>query len=224
MNEARCFIPSEVIDQESFNKYLAVFLPGEALEPQRALIREEYDCQVRFNGSFADCVGAIIEHLVFTCNTRYLADAFLDKTYAMQYGFPANSTALHGVDLIPLFTSTFEEAKAFLIELGFNEWLAEQYAELLIKTVAPVYPKFFASFGISGDPNTLLESPPLTWSHVDGSDDILSGVVTVQGGDSTDDAFIHASDERNTRSICSFWQRIAGSIAEDFGNKGREEL
>lgn len=224
MNESGPFVPTEVVDQTSFDQYLAFFLPGEALEPQRSLIKVEYDCETRFNGDFRACTGAIIEHLAITCNTRYLADAFPGKTYAMQYGFPVDISALHGVDLVPLFTNNVEEAEDLLIQLGLDENLADAYAKWLTRTITPAYHKFFASFGVSGDPNTLPITPPLTWSPADGNGDALSGVVRVRGGLAEPDAFTHVSDDRNTRSICSFWQDIAGLIVEDSGDQRREEL
>lgn len=226
MNESGPFVPRKIVDRESFDAYLAEFLPGGERELQRSLIRQKYDCEKIFNGDFRACAGAIIEHLVITCNTRYLADAFSGKTYAMQYGFPWDTLAFHGADLIPLFTNNFEEAKALLLALPeMTEEAAEAYAGWITNELAPIYPKFFASFGVCGNPNKLLESPPLTWSHVDGNNDALSNVVRVQlGGAEPNNTFHHVSDERNTRSICSFWQDIAEGIAEGSSDQRREEL
>ncbi|EFY85925.1 hypothetical protein J3459_017348 [Metarhizium acridum] len=227
MNESGPFVPKEVVDRESFDRYLAEFLPGEALEPQRSRIKGEYDCEARFNGDFRACAGAIIEHLVITCNTRYLADAYPGKTYAMQYAFPLDEVASHGADLIPLFTNDFEEAKSFLLALdlpGMTEEMAALYAGWLTNAVTSTYQGYYASFGVSGDPNTLLESPPLEWSPVDGSDDALSRVLRVQLGGTPEDSFHHVSDERNTKKICSFWKEIAESIAASAGDQTRGEL
>ncbi|KAH0593181.1 hypothetical protein MHUMG1_09183 [Metarhizium humberi] len=82
-NESGPFILKGIVDQASFDKYLAEFLPGDALEPQRSLIKKEYDCQAVFDGDFQACAGAVIERLVIICNTWYLADAYPDKTCAM---------------------------------------------------------------------------------------------------------------------------------------------
>ncbi|KAK9445378.1 carboxylesterase family protein [Metarhizium brunneum] len=169
-NESGPFILKGIVDQAPFDKYLAEFLPGDALDPQRSLIEQEYDCQAVFDGDFQACAGAVIEHLFITCNTRYLADAYPDKTYAMQYAFPLDQFASHGVDLIPLFANDFEEAKAFLLALdleGITEQMAEIYAGWLTHAVTLTYQGFYASFDVSGDPNTLLESAPLKWSPVD---------------------------------------------------------
>lgn len=98
------------------------------------------------------------------------------------------------MDLIPLFTNDFEEAKAFLLALdleGITEQMAETYAGWLINAVTLTCQGFYASFGVSGDPNTLLESAPLKWPPVDGGGDAHSGVVRVQVGGSPEEAFHH---------------------------------
>lgn len=129
--------------------------------------------------------------------------------------------------LDPTCTNDFEEAKAFLLALdleGMTGKMAETYAGWLMNAVTLTYQGFYASFGVPGDPNTLLESAPLKWSPVDGGGDAHSGVIRVQVGGSPEEAFHHVVNEHNTRSICSFWQDIARLIAENAGQQTRGEL
>lgn len=145
----------------------------------------------------------------------------------MQYAFPLDQFASHGVDLIPLFANDFEEAKAFLLALdleGMRGQMAEMYAGWLTNAATLTYQGFYASFDVSGDANTLLESAPLKWSPVDGGGDAHSGVIRVQMGSSPEEAFHHVVNEHNARSICSFLQDIAWLIAENAGQQTRGEL
>ncbi|KAK8915145.1 hypothetical protein VCV18_010690 [Metarhizium anisopliae] len=46
--------------------------------------------------------------------------------------------------------------------------MAEMYSGWLTNAATLTYQGFYASFDVSGDPNTLLKSAPLKWSPVDG--------------------------------------------------------
>jgi len=173
-----------------------------------------------YNGSYSNCIAAIIRDASFTCNTRDLYSAYPEKSHMMRYGFPIDLFARHAADLIALFSNSHAEAVELLVEnkIPGGKLVAKYYANLLINTrVAQAYQTFFASFAISGgDPNTL-EMPTVDggdapkWPVADGNGDELKNVLTVQMP-SGQPGFVLGPDDQNKKKACAFWTKIAGEV------------
>ncbi|OTA77502.1 hypothetical protein M434DRAFT_38634 [Hypoxylon sp. CO27-5] len=208
-NEPHSFTPVSVTDQSSFDHFLAIFLPGTGLAPQRDAIKRRYRC----GNDFKACIAVIIRDASFTCNTRDLFNSYPKKSYMMEYAFPTDSYAYHASDLVPLFTNDFGETRDLLYNQGVGYGWAVAYAALLGKEVRSSYQNYFASFALAGDPSTLEPVPPVPWEVANGHQDELSGVMKVFATwKFWKPAFGHIEDNQNSRSTCSFWTCIANEI------------
>ncbi|KOS18396.1 Lipase 1 [Escovopsis weberi] len=152
-NETSSFVPKHINHKTAFETLLGIFLPGHILDKERADILDQYDCVGKFNSDYKTCMDGLVEHLVFTCNTRFLIDAFPQKTYAMQHAFPDKEHAIHGSDMVPLFSNQDSETKALLSQANLTWWQKTQHIVVSEVTFSSRYKKFFASFAVSGDPN-----------------------------------------------------------------------
>ncbi|KAE9369165.1 carboxylesterase family protein [Stipitochalara longipes BDJ] len=222
-NEAYLFVLKGVDSEEDFNDYLALFLPGDDLSPQRDAIRQQYDCIADFDGNFTACVKDVIQDLSFTCNTRQLFDSYPEISFMMEYAFPSPSLAVHASDLIPLFMNSMAEAVSLLEFSGLSKSDAYTYAGIL-SIIAPRYQNYFASFALSGDPNSLPFRPTIDWPIADGSNDKLSRVMKVGLPSVEKNAFQLGSDDQNSKSKCNFWIDIAKSIDSTFATAAAETL
>ena len=213
LNETASFIPKCVTSNDTFNEFLAIFLPGKNLEHVRQEITQQYDCEKDFGGDYRACIAEVIRDASFTCNTRDLFNAYPDKSHMMRYGFPISKKAYHASDLLALFSNTHAEVVQLL-----NSTL---YADELINTnVSTAFQTYFASFALSGDPNSL-PLPPVTYGHApewpvaDGTGDNLTNVLQVKAWI----PFLHPKpftldtpDDQNSNTTCNFWTNIAKEI------------
>lgn len=134
----------------------------------------------------------------------------------MEYAYPLPALAVHASDLIPLFMNSKDEALKLLELFGTTGFEAQIYVDMLTTLVTPRYQNYFASFALSGDPNALPFSPPLTWPVADGSGDKLSNIMRVQAP-LGQQPFVLGSDDENSKSKCDFWTNIAKSIVSGAG-------
>lgn len=216
------FTPKHVIDEKTFDSFLASFLPGAAAQQQA--IKQHYDCKTAFKGDWNKCVGTIIRDASFTCNTRNLYDAFPDKTYMMRYAFPVKDAAHHGSDMVPLFTTNATEAKHMLVKNGMDEDQAETYSNYLFFNYIPrAYRRYFASFAVSGgNPNLLRQANRAPeWPLADGSEgNHMTNVMSVELVNLFESAFkTRITDKQNAKDTCEFWTKMAGEIV---GTKGAD--
>ncbi|XXH04130.1 hypothetical protein Hte_010542 [Hypoxylon texense] len=212
-NEAMLFTPN-ISTSEEFDEFLHEFLPSESLENEITAIKEKYTCT---DGDYLQCLATVIRDSMFTCNTRDLFDAFPKMSYMMRYEFPNAGFAVHATDLIPLFVNSRQEIVDLLNSLlkeSADKWwvklVVEGYATLL-DHIPKIYQNYFASFALTGDPNTGLVEPEVPWPIADGSGDELSGVLNI-GLKEWDRNIDTISDDQNAKSICSFWTEIADNI------------
>ncbi|KAK5989658.1 Secreted lipase [Cladobotryum mycophilum] len=209
-NESEAFIPKGIDTEEKFDAFLYTFLPGEMLAPQRQQIKEKYDCEKTFPGNYKACLGLIVQHAAFTCNTRYMFEAYPEKSYMMEYAYPSDVLGSHGSDLIPLFTSNMLQAQAFLEKMGVGKVQAAIYAAALHAQVAPDYTKYLASFAISKDPNDWDE--PTTWPLAKDVNGKISNALRVQTPTLFRKTFALTEDKQNTKDDCDFWRTLAEEI------------
>ncbi|RSL47016.1 hypothetical protein CEP51_015837 [Fusarium floridanum] len=185
MNELPSLALKGIASEEGFKRFLATFLPGAKFESQRQQIVERYNCKDLFNGDYPLCMATAIRDIAFTCNNRDLYSAYPNKSYMMQYGFPFPILSNHASDLIPFFANSFNETLDQMNRTLGEPW-ASIYTEKLINTnLAAAYQTYFASFALSGDPNSQ-SLPPVNgrqapeWPIADDSRDELANVLKVQ--------------------------------------------
>ncbi|KAK7229406.1 hypothetical protein V2G26_001576 [Clonostachys chloroleuca] len=234
-NEQYSFIPKYVNNEETFNTFLGLFLPGDDLATQRQKIRNQYDCRKDYDSNWKRCIGVVIRDASFTCNTRDLFTAYSGKSYMLRYAFPLKEVAVHASDLIALFANSQAEAKTLLLKSTdqINEFFAGIYADRLVNSgISEAYQTYLASFAMSGDPNTLGHPgvygvPSPTWPKADGSGNDLKDVLSVQMP-SGQAAFTFITDEQNTKPACAFWTNLAQEIVlaqrKNKDEVGRDEL
>ncbi|TWU72872.1 hypothetical protein ED733_003753 [Metarhizium rileyi] len=212
-NESAAFNPQGIENEKDFDRFLVTFLPGDSLVSQRAEIKGFYDCPKTHGGNYSACLETVIRDAVFTCNTRYLFQAYPDRSYMMDYAFATRETGLHGVDLIPLFTNSVAEAKAFLEQMKVKPTLAAIYASTLRLSIAPNFIKYLASFVVTGSPNGAGVSP--LWQRAEETDGgILEDVLKVKGVYASE-KFQLGTDDQNTRETCDFWHKIATEVVHE---------
>ncbi|KAM3081196.1 hypothetical protein ACMFMG_005151 [Clarireedia jacksonii] len=216
LNETASFTPDGITSPEAFVAFLNVMLPGSKLAAQRDKIIKQYDCENKFAGDYTLCIATVIRDASFICNTRDLFGAYSSKSHMMRYGFPIPQLASHASDLVSLFPNDISEVTALLQKLGIHEDLAKLYANLLMGTnTSKAYQNYFASFAISGDPNTL-EPPPVEggaprWTVATESGEYLANILTVQAP-SGQPAFVLGTDDEIAKSSCTFWTSLAQDI------------
>ena len=140
----------------------------------------------------------------FTCNVRYLSDAYAGKTYNLQYSV---TPALHATDLLPTFYNLNLDLTIFGADIaipliaGFGPY-------------AQAYQSYLTSHARTGDPNTYKKTfnipSAITWPRpTDDGGDLLSGVL-----DAGDLGFQTISDGQTGRNRCYFWRGIADRVTE----------
>jgi carboxylesterase type B len=210
-NEGYIFVSEDVKTEAAYDAYLAEFLPGKALEPQRAAVKEKYDCKNNPLG-YRICVAGIVAHAVFTCNTRDLVTAHPNNTYVMEYQFPFDGAAFHGTDLIPEFTSTVEEAATLMNKSGLPLELASLLAQPLTNQVSFRFHTYLTSFALYGEPNLLSRGP--YWPQVSTDGDAFENVMQARAAITADGAWGTITDKKSTKNICSFWKGIAKEVSK----------
>ena len=142
----------------------------------------------------------------FACNARYLATAYADRAYAMQY---AVTPGWHATDLLPTFWSP---------DLATNPIGAAVAVALpLFASFAQAYQSYLTSFVRSGDPNRYrrIFGIPFTvpWPKASGLDQAQIGNV-LQAGDL---GFSIVSDDQNPKRNCDFWRDFEAAATSGGG-------
>lgn len=100
----------------------------------RKQVIDYYNCEKSFRGNYRACVATVIRDSSFTCNNRYLFEAYPSKSYMMRYAFPVTDYAVHASDLVALYSNSRSEAVHFLKKLGLGDEAVEKYAHALVDT------------------------------------------------------------------------------------------
>ncbi|KAK0743356.1 Alpha/Beta hydrolase protein [Schizothecium vesticola] len=153
-------------------------------------------------------VTAFLRDGCFTCHIRYLTEALTpSKVYLMQYStFPGS----HGSDLLPTFYSPgFASDTSSLLD-DIATFFAPVLAPLAVG-IAGAMQAYFASFIVTGDPNTnraVVNFPPsVRWEHPSVADEV-KGVVNVG-----DWGFSTVNDGQMGKGACDFWKgEVSGRV------------
>lgn len=130
------------------------------------------------------------------------------KVFIMQYStFPGS----HGSDLLPTFySSAFASETSSLLD-DIATFFAPVLAPLAVG-IAGAMQAYFASFIVTGDPNTnraVVNFPPsVRWEHPSVAGEDVKGVVNVG-----DWGFSSVSDAQMGRGACEFWKgEVSGRV------------
>jgi carboxylesterase type B len=233
--EEKYFTPKSVVDKETFNDFLNLFLPGDSLAQAREAIAAKYNCTLSpWKGDYNECVGTIIRDSSFTCNTRQLFDAYSNNSYMLRFAFPTDKTAVHASDLVPTFMNNYQDAYNLYYQATHSKEDATAAALRLTKSVIgpnlqQKFQAYFASFALYGNPNQLLLKYMPVWPLANGTLNELQDVMQVNGDTSP---LQLVSDTQNTNDSCIFWTNLAGSFKkppilvkqEPSGRMGPSEL
>lgn len=127
----------------------------------------------------------IFQHTVFTCNVRYMTEAYKGKTYNLQF---ARGAGTHGSDITPTF---FTSAGLFG---GQSAKISQQYQSYLI------------SHARTGDPNSMKIDGIIEWPKVEWGPS-LKPVLNV-----TDLGFTLIADDKTTAVDCDFWKDVMAAL------------
>jgi carboxylesterase type B len=239
-NETAFFVPQWVVTETDFDNYLNMFTPEPQLEGVRQAIKIQYPAQgPPYNGNQHDRLADIIRDSSFTCNTRWLYDAYTSigaGTYMLQYDFLNNflgkhyNLAVHASDLLPLFWNS-DVNMTFYLEHCAN--ISTDIAGKVAKfwdEYAQGYQKYFVRHAITGHP---AKSGPfhIPWFNATmNGDQNLADVMKTSTGLTTPNTYFNplSTDVINGEGSCGFWKSIAAKIDEvGRGNdegEGEQEL
>jgi len=158
------------------------------------------------------CLNHIIRDSSFTCNARWLYDAFSSSSWMMQYNFPVEVEAFHATDLIPLYMNNFSDAYNMIsTNIPPTTTLAPRAISLLAsgisQRVMPTYQAYMGSFAVNGDPNPGRLPAAPSWS-LPVSATTLGNVMDVS------EAFGWrlTTDSQTAEDRCAFWQQMATMV------------
>ena len=228
-DEAGGFVPSWIQDEDDITTYLRNFLP----QPDNAYlisqIMDHYPASNYFSSwpnENKTRLANMIRDLSFTCNTRYLFDAYHESipTYMGEYAVDIIvffEKAAHGTDLAPLFWSPEGNFSAFLrdaegqggsspISDGIFKGMSEFFGNSTY--FAPRFQSHFVSHAIFGTPNKGWDKD-FPWPEaVSNSDGTIGNVSKAQSSILFKRFFELINDDQNTASACGFWLDIAKNI------------
>ncbi|KAF1985344.1 alpha/beta-hydrolase [Aulographum hederae CBS 113979] len=141
-------------------------------------------------------VSTFIRDTSFTCNVRYVADAYIGSIYA---GLYSRGTGYHGVDLIADFLYTGNWLLDEVASIG--SWLNPGELGPGFTQFTRDYQSYLASFAGHGDPNTGATgaAQQTQWDMVVPGDEY--GDVLHAG----DDGFGPIDDSMTAKPNCAFW-------------------
>ena len=150
-------------------------------------------------------VRAFIRDSSFTCNNRWLADAYAGKTYSMQYSL---TPGWHATDLLPAFWSTGLSSSPLGNALAL--------ALPLLSAFSFAYKSYLTSFVRSGSPNSnraaIWVPPAINWPTTDASGEKIGNVLNAG-----DLGFSVISDDKNLKSACDFWVDFEAAVTINGG-------
>jgi carboxylesterase type B len=127
-----------------------------------------------------------VQTTVFTCNVRYMTQAYKGKTYNVQY---ARGAGTHGSDI----TSTFFTSGGYFGG-STTAKLNAQYQSYLI------------SHARSGDPNKFRMNGTIEWPKVEWGPELKQVL------NATDKGFELISDDKTTAEDCDLWKDVMAAL------------
>ncbi|KAL8899741.1 MAG: hypothetical protein Q9207_006038 [Kuettlingeria erythrocarpa] len=204
-DEAAAFVPPSMRDDEDFTSTVEYIFSAYA---KRAGITSSIISRYG-EKNYTTTFGrfkAFLADSSFTCNIRYLTDAYEDKTWNLKYSV---LPGLHATDLLPTFYSlnldldSFGRSVPYPLVPGFGGF-------------SQAYQSYLVSHARTDDPNTYRKRlglpPTLAWPKPDSSGDRVEGVL--QAGNL---GFSVISDGQVRRETCDFWRGILEAVTKEGG-------
>ncbi|RFU35110.1 hypothetical protein B7463_g1248, partial [Scytalidium lignicola] len=204
-DESGVFVDGHISTDTEFSTFVNTIFPNYTkIAGINTLIEETYP-PVSTNHTYSTesaRMEAFIRDSSFTCNTRYLTEAYGDsKCWNMQYSV---SPGWHGTDLVPTFYSFALSVDSFLEGLAFT-------LVPLFLGITKAYQSYITSYITTGNPNTkraILNIPSaISWPHPNSSGNLMSGVLNVGNL-----GFSTVSDTQNQNVSCEFWRQVAAAV------------
>jgi carboxylesterase type B len=155
----------------------------------------------------SDRVEAFLRDSSFTCNIRYLTEAFGDKkVWNMQYSV---APGWHGTDIFAAFYNSKFTSNSWTQILGSFALLP---LGIMYSGISWAMQSYFTSYVINGDPNksrTILNLPPtIGWDHPNsGVGETVSGVVDVGNW-----FYSTVNDDQMGKTACDFWHDFSKAV------------
>lgn len=204
-NEATLFVDGHLKTNAEFTTYIdQIFPPFAKTSGINDKIEQQYPAPDAPGSPYSNEVKrneALVQDSSFTCNVRYLSDAYAGKNWNMQYSV---TPAWHGTDLLPSF---------YDLNVGIAAFGGSVDIPLipLFGGFADSYQSYMTSFARSGDPNThraLFNIPDtIHWPKAIAGEEQLAGVL-----DANDSGFRYVSDGQTAASSCGFWRDVSAGL------------
>lgn len=206
-NEGQVFVDPNITTNAAGNAWLKSIYPNAGQAIQDA-IQKQYppvtnSTTSKYKTEF-DRLKEYTQDSTFTCNVRFLSDAYLGRTYNVQY---SRANGLHGTDI----GADFYDPNNFVI--SFLDSSDKSIAEF-----APTYQSYLTSHARTGDPNTYRKSnanfTTIVWPKVVNSlaENQLQQVL--YAGNTGYSLF---SDNQTERTTCSFWLNFIAALTDEGG-------
>ena len=213
-NESSFFVPRWIQTEDNFTQFLLGYLPSPKYDAQRLLINNTYGWINKPN----DRAHAVIQDWAFTCNTRFVYDAYGKKgntgLYMMQYDFGKDFLgAVHGAYSLPLFHNS-DASEALVEYLEDKAHKSHTAAQTVVKAIAWLsgsYQPRLATFAATGAPAGPWPSKEWYNATADGSGD-LTKVMKVWLALPPVGPFMSPTDTQNNQTTCDFWNQMASSL------------
>lgn len=212
-DEAALFVKDNIKNETDFQTLLEYnFGKYEAIN--KAIIAK-YPPPAESKGKFATQkarVKEFVEKSVFTCNTRYITEAYKGKSYNVQY---ARGNGGHGTDIAATFYNPSTSGIGLTSLLGGAAGLKDKN----LKTVATGYQSYLTSHARAGDVNKFrAQGSTVEWPLVEWGSQ-LGNVLNV-----TDTGFELIKDTKNVADDCDFWRDVYAGLTIAGGKYSFREL
>jgi hypothetical protein len=147
------------------------------------------------NGKFKSQRQRVVDFIqfsAFTCNVRFISQAYQGKTYNAQY---SRGDGSHGSDIIPLF---YNDAN-FLFK-------AYSWIDSAITKFAPQYHGYYTSHTRTGDPNTFRADGTIQWPKGE------FGPTITKVLDMKDSGYAIIDDPKTKAEDCDFWREVFAAL------------
>ncbi|KAF2421100.1 alpha/beta-hydrolase [Tothia fuscella] len=152
------------------------------------------------NGKFKSQRQRVVDYIQFasfTCNVRFLSQAYQGKTWNAQY---SRGDGSHASDVIPLF-----------YDAGSPLFKAYTYVDPTISKFGPEYHSYYTSHTKTGDPNTYRINSTIPWPKAKFGP-AISNVLNMQ-----DTGYQIIDDTKTTAEDCDFWRDAFAALTISAG-------
>jgi carboxylesterase type B len=193
-DEGKMFDEKSINTDAAFDVWVKKMYPKQVVDAGwGAKINKLYPDTPKSSVRFKD----YIRDNIFSCNARWIAEAYPGKTYSMQYS--ANG-GTHGNDIEPTY---YNGPKSFLGVTASSE-----------NMVYRTYQSYLWSHAKTGNPNTLKKAGSIEWPLVNAGSEEAFPVIDVK-----DKAFSLVKDSQNSKSRCDFIRGFWKESSEAMGYK-----